>query len=85
MNVNAQGEADELVLRSSRQFVVALALGDAVLANLVQQCLVADLQQGSCLLSIPVGFLECLRDGLSLGFIFGTAGQRLQTAGLIAR
>jgi hypothetical protein len=37
--------------------VPALRLGDSVLANLVEQRLVADLQHGGSLLAIPVGLL----------------------------
>ena len=67
-----------LGLRSGRQFVVALGFGNAILPDLVEQGLVADLENRGCLLAVPVGLLESLSDGLRFGFIFGGAGQRFQ-------
>ena len=60
---------------------MALGLGNPVLANLIEQRLVTDLQQRRRLLAIPIGFVERLADRFSLGSIFGGAGQRLQPSG----
>jgi hypothetical protein len=62
-------------LRASRQLVMTLRLRDAVLADLVQQGLVADFQQSRSLFPIPVGFVERLGDGFGFGPVFGGAGQ----------
>jgi len=56
---------------------VALGLCDAVLADLIQQRLVADLQQRGSLLAVPIGFVESFADGLSFGSVLGSASQRL--------
>ena len=69
-----------LGLRSSRQLVVALGFGDSILPDLVEQSLVADLENRGCLLAIPVGLFESLGDGLRFGFILGGACQRFQAA-----
>ena len=69
-------------LRSRRQFVVPFGFGNPVLADLVQQGFVADLENRGRLFAVPVGLLQCLGDGLRFGFIFGGASQRFQAAGL---
>ena len=63
-------------LRARGKFV-ALGLSDAVLPDLIQQRLVADLQQRGRLLAVPVGFVESLADGLSFGSVLGSTSQRL--------
>src|SRR4029077_187890 len=60
--------------------MVAPGLSDSILANLVKQSLVADLQDGCSLLAVPVGLLECASDRQSLGLIFGRTTQRLQSS-----
>jgi hypothetical protein len=50
---------------------VAFGSGNPVLANLVQQRLVGDLQQRSRLFAVPVGFDERPADGFGLGSILG--------------
>ncbi len=57
-----------------------LCARDAVLADLVQQSFVADLQQRRRLLAIPVGLIESFGDGFGFGPIFCVTRQRLQTA-----
>ncbi len=58
--------------------MVTLRLGNSVLANLVEQGLVADLENGCRLLAIPVGLFESFGDGLRFGFVLGRASQGLQ-------
>ena len=52
---------------------MALGLSDAVLPNLVQQRLIADFQQRSSLLAVPVGFIQSFADGLGFGSVFGSS------------
>src|ERR1700757_1578182 len=59
---------------------MSASLGNPVLANLVEQRLVADLQQDGGLLTVPVSLLEGLRDGGGLGFVLGAARERLEAA-----
>ena len=60
--------------------MAALGLSDAVLADLVEQSFIADLENRCRLLTVPVRLLQSLGDGLGLGFIFGSARQRFQAA-----
>ena len=62
--------------------MVALGLCDSVLANFVQQRLVADLQDRRSLLAVPVCLLQSAHNCFRLGFIFGAAGNRFQTAAI---
>ena len=66
-------------LGSGGELVVSLRLGYSVLANFIEQGLVADLENGCRLLAIPVGLFESLGDRLCFGFILGRASQRFQT------
>ena len=63
-----------LGLRASRQFMMALSLGDPILPDLIKQSLIADLQQGGRLLAVPVRLFEGFIDSFSFGFILGVAG-----------
>jgi len=56
---------------------MAAGLGDAVLPDFVEQGLVADLQQRSRLLAVPIGLFESLCDCGSFGFIFRAAREGL--------
>src|SRR5208282_2846287 len=60
-------------LSPCRQLMMALGLGNPILPDLIQQRLVADLQQRRGLLAIPVGLLQRMRDGLRFGFVLGSA------------
>ena len=62
-------------LGSRGELVVAAGFGDAVLADLVQQSLVADFKEGSSLLAIPVGLFEGLGNGTRFRFVLGAARQ----------
>ena len=62
--------------------VTTLRFRDPILADFVQQSLVADLEDGCRLLAIPVGLLERLGDGLCLGFILGRTRQAFQAAAI---
>ncbi len=55
-------------------------LRDAVLPDLIQQRLIADLQQCRGLLAIPIRFLQSSRNRFRLGSILGIAGKRFQSA-----
>src|SRR5437660_4828715 len=59
--------------RPRRQTVRTPALCDAVLANLVEQCFVADLQQHRGLFAIPVSLVEGTGDSFRLRLVFGIA------------
>ena len=72
-------------LRSRRELVVAFGFGDSVLADLVEQRFVADLENRGGLLAVPVGLFQSLGDGLRFGFIFGGAGQRFQATLILLR
>src|SRR5437867_12373634 len=65
--------------------MMALGLSDPVLANLVKQRLVADLQQRRSLLTVPVGFFQSFGNGFGFGLVFGGARQRLQSSGALLR
>ena len=54
---------------------MALGFGDAILPNFIEQGFVADLQNGSRLLAIPVGLFERLPDGFPFSFVLGRACQ----------
>ena len=47
----------------------------SVLADLIEQGFVTDLEQGRGLLAVPVGLVERLFDGFGFGFVFGAAGK----------
>ena len=66
-------------LSAGRKFV-ALGFGDAVLANLIEQGLVTDLQKNAACLRFQLVSSQCFRDGFGLGLIFRAARQRLQPA-----
>ena len=53
-------------LRSRRKLVVTLRFGDSILADLVQQRLIADLQNHRGLLAVPVGLFQGVGNGLAL-------------------
>ena len=57
-------------------------LGDAILADLVEQGFVADLQNGGCLLAIPIGLFQGASDGEGFRFIFRRAPEGLQTSSI---
>src|SRR5580692_1260 len=57
---------------------MAANFSDPVLPDLVEKSLVADLEQGRSLFAIPVGLLQCLCNGCSLGLIFCATCERLQ-------
>src|SRR5579872_3164263 len=59
---------------------VAQQFGYAVLLDLVQQRLIADLEPSGSLLAVPVGLLQGAGNGLGLCFVFGATRQGLQPA-----
>ena len=58
--------------------MVPLVLGNSVLANLVEQSAIADIQESRGPLAVPIGFCQGLRDRLGLSFNFKAAYQELQ-------
>jgi len=62
--------------------VVSARLGNSVLANLVEESLVADLQDRRCLLAIPIRLFQRASNSERLGFVLGRAGQRFQASRL---
>src|SRR5580704_13267695 len=80
----SQDSPNTETLRARRQLVMALGLGNPILPDLIQQRLVADLQQRGGLLAIPVRLLQRVRDGPRLGFVFGGARHRLQPASIVS-
>ena len=61
-------------LSPRREFVVPFRLGNSILPDLVEQGFVADLQNPGGLLSVPVGLLQGLSNGLRFSFVFSGAG-----------
>src|SRR5215471_18645184 len=59
---------------------MALRLRDSVLPNLVKERLVADLQERSSLLAIPIRLFERAGNRFGFSFILGVAGKRLETS-----
>src|ERR1700732_966127 len=70
--------------RACGELVVALGLGDSVLSNLIEQCLVADLQYRRRLLAVPIRLFQRAGDGLGFCAVFGIACQRLQSASTVS-
>jgi hypothetical protein len=52
---------------------MALGLCNSVLADLIQQSLIADFQKRRRLFAVPVGFVQSFSDGFV--FVFGFAGE----------
>ena len=66
----------------SRQLMrVLVLLRNAVLADFVEQRLVADLEQRGRLLAVPVGFIKRFGDGFGLSFILRAASNRFKSTG----
>ena len=63
--------------------MAALGLSNSILADLVEQRFVADLQNGCRLFAIPVCLLERLCDRERLSFILRRTGERLQTTAIV--
>ena len=67
-----------LELRARRKFVVSAALlCDAVLANLIEQGFVADLEQRRCLLAVPIRFFERAGNCFGLGFVLSASAPEI--------
>lgn len=60
--------------------MMALHLGNSILPNFIEQSFVADLQQLSRLLAIPVGLFQRLTNGLAFSLILRAPSQGFQSS-----